>query len=122
MQMKHWLRMQKNMHVHIVEEALPAGALTAVVKDAYALADCKNFWVPKVSTNSAATLLIPSCTRGCVSEESWQDHTGLLLLYPAWLLLLAPPDILPAAVAIDVSGDFGAGAYTSRSIRVFNTS
>jgi hypothetical protein len=55
------------MQVHIVEEALPAGALTAVCQDAYALADCKNFWVPKVSKMSASMLMKPSCRRVCVS-------------------------------------------------------
>lgn len=37
------------MQVHIVPEALPAGALQCLQTDANALAECSNFWVAKVA-------------------------------------------------------------------------
>jgi hypothetical protein len=36
------------MEVHIYEHALGRKVLAAVCKNAHALADCNNFWVPRV--------------------------------------------------------------------------
>lgn len=75
------------MQVHIVQQAIPPAALSAVCRDAHSLADCSNFWLPKVWIERGLvydmTLLQSSAAAGAATGTSQKDPVPFVDSTPA---------------------------------------